>query len=319
LGGEPCPWTLVNRVRDKERCRVLNHYGPTETTVGACAFEVGVRDVATWAPATVPIGRPLPNVTAHALDKSQQIVPVGVLGELWIGGSGVARGYLGREELTRERFAWVNGERLYRTGDRVRRLPTGDLEFTGRFDFQVKVRGHRVELGEIESVLSRHPAVRQVAVTLRDDRLLAYVALSSSTAIDDQSLTTHVATHLPEYMVPASWIRLDALPLNANGKVDRRALPEPVSNVATADDAPMTENEARLVTLWAEVLKKDSVGINDNFFALGGHSLLAIRLLGKIAKTFGKRLTLRTLFEHPTVSSLATTLGDAGVVTGATS
>jgi aryl carrier-like protein len=171
-----------------------------------------------------------------------------------------------------------------------------------------------VELGEIETALVRHPAVRQAVVTLREERLVGYVVLA--TTASDETLTDHVASELPDYMVPAVWVRIDAVPLNANGKVDRAALPAPVAAVeSTSDDTPQTETERALVALWAEVLKKDTIGVHENFFALGGHSLLAIRLLGKIAKGFGKRLTLRTLFENPTIATLAPLVEpqDAGV------
>jgi len=251
----------------------------------------------------VPIGRPLPNASAHVLDRAGELAPVGVPGELWIGGAGVAWGYVNREALTRERFATIDGERRYRTGDRVRRLRNGDIEFLGRLDEQVKVRGFRVELGEIEVVLTRHPRVRQGVVALVDDQLVGYVVPTSEN-VDDSALTAHVAAELPDYMVPATWVRLHTVPLNANGKVDRAALPRPTVTAAT-DGAPRTETEVRLAALWADVLKKDAIGVHENFFALGGHSLLAIRLLGRIAKTFGQRMTLRTLFENPTVAELA--------------
>jgi acyl-coenzyme A synthetase/AMP-(fatty) acid ligase/acyl carrier protein len=304
LGGEACPWGLVERVRASAACRVLNHYGPTETTVGACTFEPGVRDVKAWAPATVPIGRPLPNATSHVLDRTRQPVGVNVPGELWIGGLGVARGYVGREDLTAERFATIAGERLYRTGDRVRRLPTGDLEFLGRLDDQVKVRGHRVELAEVEAVIASHQRVRQAVVALVDDQLVGYI-VPSSEHVEDAALAAHVSAELPDYMVPGAWVRLHTVPLNANGKVDRAALPKPTAVVVAGAGAPRTDTEKRMATVWAEVLKKDEVGIHENFFALGGHSLLAIRLLGRIAKTFGQRMSLRTLFENPTVAELA--------------
>jgi amino acid adenylation domain-containing protein len=304
LGGEPCPWPLVERVRAVGRCRVLNHYGPTETTVGACTLEVGASDVRSFAPATVPIGRPLPNVSAHVLDRAGEAVPVGVPGELWIGGAGVARGYVNRDALTRERFATVDGERRYRTGDRVRRLPDGTIEFLGRLDEQVKVRGYRVELGEIEVVIARHQRVRQAVVAFVDDQLVGYI-VPQAEHVDDAVLAAHVAAELPDYMVPSAWVRLHTVPMNANGKVDRAALPRPTV-AAASDGAPRTETESRLLALWAEVLKKESIGVHENFFALGGHSLLAIRLLGRIAKTFGQRVPLRTLFENPTVAELAT-------------
>ena len=312
FGGEACSWELAERARAAGSCRVLNHYGPTETTVGACTFEVR-EHAERLLSATVPIGKPLPNVTAHVVDRTGELSPVGVPGELYIGGAGVARGYLHRDDLTRERFVTLNGERVYRTGDRVRRLPTGDLEFLGRLDQQVKVRGYRVELGEIETVLGQHPSVRQSVVAMHEGQLVGYVAVNSSTPMDDADIAAHVAASLPDYMVPQLWVRLDAIPLTPNGKVDRKNLPAPVaSGTAAASDAPATDAERQMAALWCEVLKKDAVGMHDNFFALGGHSLLAIRLLGKIAKAFGKRLTLRTLFENPTVSALAAVAaGDA--------
>jgi amino acid adenylation domain-containing protein len=310
LGGEACPWSLVEAVRSRSSVRVLNHYGPTETTVGAITFEVGATDVTSWAPATVPIGRPLPNVTADVLDTRQQPVPVGIPGELWVGGAGVTRGYLGREDLTLERFVGPAGARRYRTGDRVRRLPSGDIEFLGRLDTQVKVRGHRVELGEIEAVLATHPSVRQAVVVLHGDTLVAY--LVEQDPRPDAELAAHVARALPDYMVPAAWVRLDTLPLTANGKVDRAKLPAPTAEGAGAPDgAPRTDIERTLAALWADILKKDAVGRHDNFVALGGHSLLAIRLLGRLAKLTGIRLSLRTLFEHPTIAELATVLEPA--------
>jgi acyl-coenzyme A synthetase/AMP-(fatty) acid ligase/acyl carrier protein len=237
------------------------------------------------------------------LDRERQLVPVGVPGELWLGGKGVAAGYLRRDELTAERFVVREGERLYRTGDRVRRLPSGDVEFLGRLDEQVKVRGYRVELGEIESVLARHQRVRQAVVALVDEQLVGYI-VPSSEHVDDAVLAAHVAAELPDYMVPAAWVRLHTVPLNANGKVDRAALPRPTA-AAVSDGEPRNDTEKQLAALWAEVLKKESIGIHDNFFALGGHSLLAIRLLGRIAKTFGQRMSLRALFENPTVAELA--------------
>ncbi len=308
LGGEACPWPLVQRVRETAPCRVLNHYGPTETTVGACTFEVGTRDVSPWTPATVPIGMPLSNVRTWVLDARGQEQPVGLYGELVIGGSGVARGYLHRDELTAERFCTREGSRAYRTGDLVRRLPTGDLEFLGRIDQQVKIRGHRVELGEIEAVLATHSSVRQAAVTLREDVLIAYLVLAGE--VPDAALSAHVAGALPQYMIPDAWVRLERLPLTPNGKVDRAALPAlpPRGGAAAGDQGPRNETEQTLADIWTDVLKRERVGTGENFFALGGHSLLAIRLLGRIAKTFGTRLSLRTLFEAPTIAELAVIL-----------
>ncbi|HEU5220243.1 MAG TPA: amino acid adenylation domain-containing protein, partial [Gemmatimonadales bacterium] len=307
LGGEACPWDVVEQVLERGRCRVLNHYGPTEATVGACTLALNDTDTCRKQTPTVPIGRPLPNVTAHVLEPSGLPAPVGVPGELFIGGAGVARGYLHRDDLTRERFVARNGERLYRTGDRVRRLATGDIEFLGRLDLQVKIRGNRVELGEIEAVLERHPAVTQAAVILAGDLLVAYLM---GTGLDDAALAAYVRTAVPDYMVPQAWVHLDQLPLNANGKVDRKALPVPSRGAvgASANGAPRSDTERALATLWAEILKKPVVGRDDDFMALGGHSLLAIRLMGRIAKQFGVRLPLRVLFEAGTVARLAEAL-----------
>ena len=303
LGGEACPWSLVETVRRAGTCRVLNHYGPTETTVGACVFEPASVDVTRWDPASVPIGRPLPNAKARILDRRGQPVPTGVVGELYLGGLGVARGYFLRDDLTAERFSTdSSGHRWYRTGDKVRQLPTGDIEFLGRLDAQVKVRGHRVELEEIESVASQCPGVRQVAIGLFDDRLVGF--LVGTAAPDD--VAKHLAVRLPDYMVPPHWERLAQLPITANGKVDRKALAPTEKTVeATEPVTARTEVERQLVGLWEEVLKRRPIGIRDDFFQLGGHSLLAIRLLGKIAKTTGVRLPLRALFDAPTIEALA--------------
>jgi acyl carrier protein len=236
-------------------------------------------------------------------------------------GAGVARGYLNRHALTAERFVVREGVRGYRTGDRVRRLSDGTLEFLGRADDQVKIRGYRVELGEIEQLLCTLPGVAQGAVVHRDvdggePVLLAYAvprqegyAASHGERPTPDSLRTVLAEHLPDYMVPASVMLLDALPLTANGKLDRAALPLP--DAAAPEDryvAPRTPVEEQLAAIWAEVLKRDRLGIRDNFLELGGHSLLAIRVLGKISKTFGVRLPLRTLFDAPTVEQLGAAL-----------
>jgi amino acid adenylation domain-containing protein len=309
VGGEACPWDLAAAVRDAGRCRMLNHYGPTETTVGVCTYEIGARPGGPGMSSTVPIGLPLANTHAYVLDGRGQELPVGIPGELFIGGLGVAIGYLNRPDLTAERFVTRHGERLYRTGDRVRRLPTGDLEFLGRADDQVKIRGYRVEPGEVEAVLTSLPGVRQAAVVARPAadaalQLVAYVSADPSQPND--ALAAGLAERLPAYMVPAAWVRLESLPLNANGKVDRRALPEPqAASLPESNGAPNTETQRALVALWSDVLKRDAVGIHANFFELGGHSLLAIRLLGRIAKQFGVRLSLRALFDAPTIEQLA--------------
>ena len=312
MGGEACPWDLVEEVQRTGGCRVMNHYGPTETTVGCCTFPVGGRDVRSWAPATVPVGRPLANVRCHVLDPNGRELPVGVPGELYVGGRGVARGYLNLPEATADRFVTdrvsaTPGGRLYRTGDRVHRLPTGDLEFLGRTDLQIKVRGFRVEPSEVERVLLGAPNVRQAAVALRGEALVAYI---TGERADAQTVLARVREELPEYMVPQRVVLLGSMPLNANGKIDRAALPapEPESPVASAgasEALPATETERAVAAVWAEMLTRDVVRSTDKFFELGGHSLLAIRILGRLSRAFQLRLSMRTLFDAPTVAQLA--------------
>ncbi|MGH7594064.1 MAG: amino acid adenylation domain-containing protein [Gemmatimonadales bacterium] len=332
VGGEPCPWSLAERVLRAGACRILNHYGPTETTVGCCTFEVTAESIQAnrdAAALTVPIGRPLPNVTAYVLDGDAHLVPPGVAGELWVGGDGVARGYLDRPDLTADRFRTDpfrgNGtERIYRTGDRVRRLRTGELEFLGRVDQQVKLRGYRVELGEVEQVVALHPGVAEVVATIHtaseldsEATLIAYVvpraagyAAAHAERASAASVKTFAGERLPEYMVPSVVMLLDKLPLGANGKLDRSALPLPaVGNPDEQFVAPQLPTEVAVAKIWAEVLKRDRIGLHDNFLALGGHSLLAIRVLGRISKHLGVRLPLRALFEAPTVAELAHRIG----------
>jgi acyl carrier protein len=321
LGGEPLRPELARMLLDAGACRVLNHYGPTETTVGACTFEVtgaALDALQANGARSVPIGRPLANTRAVVVDANGGELPGGVPGELVLFGAGVASGYFGRPELTAERFVERDGLRGYRTGDRVRRLSDGTLEFLGRADDQVKIRGYRVELGEIEQLLRAHPAVAQAVVAHRDVEvgepvLIAYVvprqdgyAASHGERATPDTLRAHLAAHLPDYMVPATVVLLDAFPLTANGKVDRAALPVPGA-VAPEDRyvAPRSPVEEQLAAIWADVLKRDRVGIRDNFLELGGHSLLAIRVLGRISKSFGVRLPLRALFDAPTVEQLA--------------
>jgi amino acid adenylation domain-containing protein len=322
LGGEALRLDVARSLLGANSCRVLNHYGPTETTVGVCTFEVTPASLAaieSLGAQTVPVGAPLANTHAYVVDDRRQELPIGIPGELLLGGSGVARGYYHRDDLTGERFVSFNGERVYRTGDRVRRLANGAIEFLGRADDQVKVRGFRIELGEIEQVLRAHPGVAQGVVLLRNDaagepQLVAYAtakqagyAVSHSDRPTSEKLRDWLAAQLPEYMVPSAILLLETMPLTANGKIDKRALPAPddAGNAADSYAAPRNETEQTLATIWQEVLKKERVGINDNFLELGGHSLLAIRVLGKISKAFGVRLALRTLFDSPTVAQLA--------------
>lgn len=322
MGGETLPWDLAGRVLRTGRCRVMNHYGPTEGTVGCATFHVtdaGAASARADGAQTVPIGYPLAGVQLHVVDEKNQQVPVGVPGELLIGGAGVAQGYVGQVERTAEMFVTLPGlGRVYRTGDRVRRLATGALEFLGRRDGQVKVRGFRVELGEVEQVLATHPSLAQAAVVLQcgaagDALLAAYVvakaagyAAAHSERPTPERLSAWLAERLPDYMVPGVVVLLPEFPLTVNGKVDRAALAS--QTAATTVDtfvAPRTPLEESLVTIWTEVLKRDRVGVADEFLALGGHSLLAIRVLGRISKQFGVRLPLRALFEKPTIAQLA--------------
>jgi len=325
LGGEALRPALARTLLGAGTCRVLNHYGPTETTVGACTFEAtaaSLAEVEAFGAQTVPVGRPLADmhayvvpftVTAGSSLRSEQ-QPVGVPGELLLGGAGVTRGYLKRDDLTAERFVSYNGERVYRTGDRARRLPDGTIEFLGRADDQVKVRGYRVELGEIEQSLRAHPGVAQGAVVLRGDDLVAYAvpkqagyAVSHSDRPTAERLREWLAAQLPEHMVPNAVVLLDTLPLTPNGKLDKNALPTPDAPAAAADDfvAPRTSTEETVAKIWRDVLKKERVGVTESFLDLGGHSLLAIRVLGRINKELGVRLALRTLFETPTVARVA--------------
>jgi amino acid adenylation domain-containing protein len=294
------------------RVRWVNTYGPTEASVIATAYEP---DPKKPFPDNLPIGRPIANVRLYVLDTDLQPVPVGSPGELHIGGVGLARGYLNELELTAAKFIADSfsdepGARLYKTGDMVRRLPDGNLEFVGRIDFQVKIRGFRVELGEIESVLEKHPAVAQAVVIAREagggKQLVAYV-IAAPGGVAAAELRDYLKRQLPEYMVPADFVFLEGFPLTPNGKVDRRALPEPQaseSGLAGNFVAPRDEFETRMARLWAQVLGRESIGIRDNFFDLGGHSLLALRLTSRIEKEFGKKLTLTALIQAPTVEEM---------------
>ncbi|HKI05115.1 MAG TPA: amino acid adenylation domain-containing protein, partial [Thermoanaerobaculia bacterium] len=325
FGGEACDPRIVRAALEKSAPgRLLHVYGPTESTTFAAWHRV--EEVAPGA-SSVPIGGPLANTTLYVLDRRLQPAPVGVAGELYIGGDGLARGYWNRPELTAERFvpnpfghlAGKAGSRLYRTGDLVRFLPGGAVDFLGRADHQVKVRGFRIELGEVEAALAAHPAVREAVVAApREEgaggsrRLVAYV--TGDPAPDARELRAFLSAALPDYMVPSVFVPLAALPLTPNGKVDRRALPDPEGPAGDADAyvAPRTPVEEILAGLWMEVLGAGRVGVLDDFFELGGHSLLATRLVSRIRRTFGSELALAELFEAPTVAGLAVRLATAG-------
>ncbi|MFN2445978.1 MAG: amino acid adenylation domain-containing protein [Vicinamibacterales bacterium] len=318
--GEALPAELQRRFFSRLTAELHNLYGPTEAAI----------DVTYWAcerdsvRPTVPIGRPIANTQIYVLDPTMTPVPIGVAGELHIGGVGLARGYLNRPELTAERFipdpfGSEPHARLYKTGDRATYLPDGAIEYLGRFDQQVKLRGFRIELGEIEGALAAHPNVREAAIVARgeggDMRLVAYiVANEAGEAMLTSELRRFLTESLPEYMIPSAFVVLDALPLTPNGKLDRAALPAPaVQRSEHGQAAPQyrTGTEARLAQIWADVLGVDRVGPHEDFFELGGHSLLATRVISRVRKVFEIELPLRALFTSPTVSGLATAIDRA--------
>jgi amino acid adenylation domain-containing protein len=313
VGGEACSAGLAAQWAVPGR-RLVHVYGPTESTVVATMSEPASGDAAP------PMGRPIQHTCAYVLDAALRPVPPGVLGELYLSGPGLARGYRNRPGLTAERFVanpyGPAGARMYRTGDLVRWRPNGNLEFAGRVDAQVKVRGFRIELGEIEAALRRHPGVAATAVVVQDDptgsqRLVAYLVPAEGQVIDPVGVRSQVAAVLPDYMVPAALVSLDALPLTPSGKLDRRSLPACELSASAAGRPARSPREELLCELFAEVLGVPRVGIDDGFFELGGHSLLATRLVSRIRSVFGVELTVRALFETPTVAGLVDRL-DAG-------
>jgi amino acid adenylation domain-containing protein/non-ribosomal peptide synthase protein (TIGR01720 family) len=332
LGGEACDVELVTAIRAAAPgCRVVNHYGPTETTVGALAL---VLDDVSRKP-SVPLGRPLSNTDVYLLDPHLRPVPFGVQGELHIGGAGLARGYWRRPDLTAERFipdglGAKAGGRLYRTGDRCVFLEGPEIHFRGRIDHQVKIHGYRVELGEVEAALARHPGVQQAVVLVRDDtpdqtRLAAFVVPVPGRQIATEELRRFLHDRLPDYMTPSLFVALPRLPLTPNGKVDRRALTVPqFSRPESGREyvAPRTLPEERLAQIWCEVLGVERVGIHDNFFELGGDSILSIQVVAR-ANQVDLRLTPQQLFRHQTIAELARVAGmgppvraEQGLVTG---
>jgi acyl carrier protein len=298
---------------------LLHVYGPTESTTFATWYLI--EQVPSGA-TNIPIGRPISNTTLYVLDSQQQPVPVGVPGELYIGGDGLARGYLNRPELTAQKFVVnpfsTHQSHLYKTGDLVRYLPDGNIEFLGRIDNQVKIRGFRIELGEIESVLSGHPAVQKSVVVVREDdlihkQLVAYIVPRSLKTegkyvgqLDE--LQFYLKQKLPNFMIPSFFVMLEVLPLTPNGKIDRDALPPPNFNLR--DEVtyvePKTDTEKRIAAIWQELLPVEKVGVDDNFFNLGGHSLLATQMISRLRAAFEIDLPLRSAFDNPTVAALAT-------------
>jgi amino acid adenylation domain-containing protein len=298
LGGEALTEEQINHLRKNEGCRIYNEYGPTEATVGCIVKEID-SDNAPY------IGTPIPNTEAYLLDNSHNLVPYGSIGEICIGGLGLARGYLNREELTKEKFIdnpYKPGERLYRTGDLGRWREDGNLEYLGRIDDQVKIRGYRIELGEVEQALSSHPESKQAVVIARalnnitDKELIAYTT-GEATA---EELKAYLKEKLPSYMVPSYYVKLENIPLTSNGKVDRKNLPDPEGTGLKQGEyvAPSTEIETQLVKIWSELFNQNQISINTNFTTLGGHSIMAIRALSMIHKHFSITLSIRDVLEN---------------------
>ena len=325
VGGDKCALEVAQAWSEKRR--FFNAYGPTEATIDCCVFEYK------GSPSVLPIGRPITNVEVYVLSPEQQLVPIGVPGELYVGGVGLARGYLNRPELTAEKFiahpfSDDPEARLYRTGDLVRWLPDGNLAFLGRLDHQVKIRGFRIELGEIESELLCEPSVKEAVILAREDRsgdkrLVAYVtAAEMPEALDEdaliESLKQRLKAVLPDYMVPSAFVMLEQLPLTPNGKVDRKALPEPdLAQMTGAYEAPQSPTEVRLAELWQTLLHLNSpVSRDAHFFELGGHSLLGVRLLASIREQFALDIPIKTLFAQPILSELAAVLDAEALTAG---
>jgi amino acid adenylation domain-containing protein/non-ribosomal peptide synthase protein (TIGR01720 family) len=352
LGGEALSWQLVEKIRQyAPNCQILNHYGPTETTIGVLTYPVRDESMRHQSE-TVPLGRAIANTQVYILRPNLRPVPIGVPGELYIGGDSLARGYLNQPELTSERFIRnpfsiqekaedgrqkaegsvqnPQSSRLYKTGDLARYLPNGNIEFLGRIDHQVKIHGFRIELSEIESVLSQHPAIRETIVLAREDepdkkRLVAYMVPNGQFEFSVSDLRNFLKEKLPEYMIPSAFVRLKALPLTPNGKVDRQALPAPDSIKPELEGrfvAPRTPVEETIARIWTQVLGRDKVGIYDNFFELGGDSIASIQIVARLNQA-GLQLTPKQMFEYPTVAGLAAVTGttpiietEQGVVTG---
>jgi acyl carrier protein len=299
---------------------LVNQYGVSEYAMAATYCPLDDETVSQSHHGSLPIGRPVTNAQIYILDNHFNPQPIGVMGELYIGGVGLAQGYLNRPDLTAERFiphpfSGHAGERLYRTGDAARYLSDGRIQYLGRLDDQVKVRGYRIELGEIEAVLRRHGQVTEAVVVMREDeagekRLVAYVVGKDLTV---GQLREHLRRALPEYMVPSAFVMLEKLPLTANGKVDRKSLPAPGPErpeLESTFTAPHTKTEQKLAKIWRDVLKVEQVGVGDNFFELGGHSLLATQVISRVRDVFQVELPLRNLFETPTIGELAATISE---------
>jgi len=307
----------IAQLCDSLQCRLSNHYGPSETHV--VTAHVLSRSSNEW-PTLPPIGRPIDNTNIYILDRNLQPVPVGVTGELYIGGANVCRGYLDRPELTAEKFipdpfSETPGERIYRSGDLARYLSNGDIEFLGRMDHQVKIRGYRIEIGEVETTLRAHPQILEAVVCARDDargekQLVAYCVIEGGGQVESEAseVRNYLRELLPDYMLPSSFVFLDRLPMTPTGKVDRRALPAPKPGDLERNRvyvAPRTPTEETIAAIWASVLRLPKVGVEDNFFEMGGHSLLTTQVISRIRQALAVEIPVRTLFERPTISALA--------------
>lgn len=316
FGGEELTVDVVEKIKsEKPEITIVNHYGPTETTIGKLIHVVDLDN----SYVRIPIGRPFSNTSLFVVDKNFLLCPIGVEGELVIGGDGVSNGYLNNLKLTEEQFVAdtllnKTNSKLYKTGDKVVQCPNGNIEYIGRFDDQVKIRGHRIELGEIGRKLSLIPGISQSIVVVKqkneEKTLVAYYV--SETHLDKKEIQFHLSTVLPEYMVPSYYVELESLPLTSNGKINKKALP----NISDQDIirkeyvAPRNKTEEKLAQIWQEILKVDTIGITDNFFNLGGHSLLVVRIINQIKKELGLNISVKTFFENPTIDALSEQLKD---------
>jgi amino acid adenylation domain-containing protein len=324
IGGEALQLNHINFLN--EACKdieIVNEYGPTEATIGCLSFPFNITDAYKFTNGKIPIGSPMPNTRCYILDKNRCLVPIGVGGELYVSGEGLARGYLGLPELTAEKFIpdpFSSGSRMYSTGDICRWMPDGNIEYLERKDNQVKIRGYRIELGEIENALQGCDLVKNSAILAREDKegykqLIGYIVPNK--IFDPEGITTYLKKILPEYMVPGLWMEIQQLPISLNGKIDKNALPEfDISELLKKQYmAPGNEAESALAEIWQESLGIERIGINDNFFELGGHSLMAVQIITKTEQKLGKKLPLSILFKHPTIHSLLSFIEVANVDT----
>jgi acyl carrier protein len=313
IGGEAFPLKLAKNLVDTIDGEVLNMYGPTETTVWSTVYKLQ-KPIGT----TIPIGKPIANTQIYILDDHNQLMPIGVPGELCIGGEGVTVGYYNRPELTAEKyidnpFTKETNNKIYRTGDLAFFTEDGTIEFLGRLDHQVKIRGHRIELGEIEATLSEHQGIREAVVIAREDsegdvRLVAYIIWQNGSSVLASDVKDYLKVKLPDYMIPSHYLTIDKFPLTPNGKIDRKAFPdysEYISELTPKDRIlPANELEEKIASVWRDLLKMPKVGINDNFFDIGGHSLLAVQLHSRLKEVLDPELTLIDIFTYPTIHSI---------------